>query len=92
MDTFVLGPTNTVTLAPGTVTRLKGALGVNRGVSMLNIGPGTVYLRVDDDPSVGDEYSIELPPGFGLNEVSIEGSQGVGAISDAPAKLSVVVA
>jgi hypothetical protein len=90
MATVILGNFNTVSLAAGTVARLKGPLGMNRAIAVLNIGPGTVFLRADDDPAVGDQFSLRLPPGFGLNEVPVDAS-GIGVISDGVAKLSVAV-
>lgn len=71
--------------------RLKGALGTNRHVDILNLGPGNVFLRADLDPTVGDVFSLILPPNWAVNDVAVDGTQGIGAIPDAAAKISVTV-
>lgn len=47
-------------------------------VNVLNLGPGNVYIRADDDPADGDPQSETLPPGHADNLILVpDGPQGL---------------
>lgn len=94
MSDISLGPFNTLAISAGTVYRLRGATGAsgsNRPLDLLNIGPGTIYLRADLDPTLSDPYSLQLPAGWAVNDLITDGLIGLGVIADANTKISVKV-
>jgi hypothetical protein len=54
---------NTVNLVANTVYELTPPEPNIHSLNLLNLGPGTVYLRANADPSPGDQQSATVPPG-----------------------------
>lgn len=86
-----LKPYNTVTLAATTVYQLVGPGGAGQILNIINLGPGSLYIRADADPSVGDANSFQVPASNTqlLSFPVIRGSNGLRVISDQAGKISV---
>jgi len=91
MPNVTLGPFNTLNITAGTVYRLVGVAGINRPLDLINLGPGTVFLRSDKDPTVTDQNSLQVPANWAINSLITDGRIGLGVIADADTKISVKV-
>lgn len=93
MPTSNLNPSNTLAIAAASgVYRLNVAAGRSGLANVLNLGPGTVYVRSDGtDPTVADVASLALPANMGFNGLSV-GSAGLRVIAGADSTITVQVA
>lgn len=68
---IVLEEFNTITLEEFTVYELHP---IEQGVfsaNVLNLGPGWLYMRENDEPTIGDPKATTLPPGVIDNEIRV---------------------
>lgn len=67
----VLEEFNTITMAEFTIYELhpleEGVFSAN----VLNLGPGWLYMRENDEPTIGDPKATTLPPGAIDNEIRV---------------------
>lgn len=78
MATVELKSHNTVKVAIGEIVRLVTPYAGPYYYNILNLGPGDLYLRYDDDPAPDDPESETLPAGCADNLVVIpEGREGL---------------
>ena len=92
MPDVTVGPFNTIAItAASGVYRLREAGGMSHPIDLLNIGPGSVFLRADLDPVVNDPNSLLLPANTGFNHLMVDGSLGLGIIATADTTISVKV-
>ena len=92
MPDVTVGPFNTVAItAASGVYRLTEAGGRSHPIDLMNVGPGSVFLRADLDPAVNDPNSLLLPANTGINHLVIDGSLGLGVIASADTTISVRV-
>ena len=59
--------------------------------NVMNIGPGWLYMRSNDEPSVGDPHSTMLPPGAIDNQVRVPGRLYVMATDDGMITVRLVI-
>lgn len=53
--------------------------------NVMNLGPSTVYIRADQDPTVGDSLSVTLPPFACDNLILVpEGTDGLRFVAGPP--------
>lgn len=75
---------NTIVLSAGNVYNLTPGFCGPYFYDILNLGPCTVYIRADADPSPGDPASETLPPGFADNLVLVDGVTGLRFLAACP--------
>jgi hypothetical protein len=89
MPDVTLGPSNTIAvLAASGVYRLRGVTPTTMTVNLLNIGPGSIYIRQPQDPAVAGADSRMVPANFFLNGLTIDGQAGLGIVADADTTIS----
>lgn len=83
MPDITLSPQNTVNLTAGTVTRLfiPGGTGLVQAANLMNLGPGTVWVRTGTDPAVNDPKSEKLLANSADNGVQF--ARFIGLIAEA---------
>lgn len=86
---FILSSCNTVELSASTPLRLVAPAAGRYTVNLFNLGPGTLYYRFDGDPAVGDPGCVTLPANMPDNGISIDGTRGIGVISDQGTSISI---
>jgi hypothetical protein len=90
MPDVTLGKYNTVAVtAAAGVYWLKSATGLTMTVNLLNVGPGSIYVREPQAPAVGAADSLPLPANFYLNGLTFDGAIGLGVIAEADTMLGV---
>jgi hypothetical protein len=93
MPNVILGPFNTIAVAAAQgVYRLTGSQGIARTVDVLNVGPGSIYMRADKDPAISDPHALLLPPNWAKSGIIIDGRAGLGIVADADTMISVSAA
>lgn len=76
---------NTITLSGGNVFTLKTPYCGAYYFDILNLGPCTVYIRADADPSPNDPQSETLPPFCADNQVLVpDGTVGLRFVAGPP--------
>lgn len=76
---------NTITLSDGDVWTLKTPFCGAYYYNILNLGPCTVYIRADADPSPNDPESEVLPPYCADNLVTVpDGTKGLRFVAGPP--------
>jgi hypothetical protein len=89
MPNVTLGPYNTIAVAAASgVYHLSGASGFAAPVDVMNLGPGSVYIRSDKDPTVNDPGALALPANWALNGLT---AANLGIIAGADTTISVRV-
>lgn len=90
MPNVTLGSFNTVPIAAASgVYRLKFVGGSSRAVDLMNLGPGSVFIRSDaTDPALNDPNSMQLPANWAANKITVDGSNGLNIIAAADTTLS----
>lgn len=89
MPSVTLAPFNNLTIAAASgVYRLRGSGAFPVTVDLLNVGAGTLYIRVDADPTTSDPLALQLPANWALSQVTVD-SRGLGVIAGADTVLSV---
>jgi hypothetical protein len=82
MPDVTLSTFNTITLTANTVYRLVPLTAGSYYINMLNLGPGTLYIRTEADPSPNDPQSETLPSGLYDNQMPLDSTKGVRILSD----------
>lgn len=92
MPNVTLGTLNTITVAAANgVYRLTFPGGFARKVDLLNTGAGAISVRVDVDPTVNGANTLQIPAGWAVNGINIDGAIGIGVIAAADTTISVRV-
>lgn len=92
MPNVTLGPLNTIAItAASGVYRLTGSTGFTRPVDIMNLGPGTIYIRADADPTAVDPKAIALPANWAMNKFMMDDRIGLGILGAADTLISVRV-
>lgn len=87
MPNVTLGAFNTVAItAASGVYRLAGRAG---SVDVMNLGPGAVYVRTDQDPTVADPNSLQIPANWAVNKLPADANNGLRVIAAADTTISV---
>jgi hypothetical protein len=73
---------NTVALDQDVVYRLVPRASGTYYIDLLNLGPGTLYIRADGDPAPDDPQSETLPAMQYDNEIPVDGVKGLRILSD----------
>lgn len=90
MPDVKLSQFNTVTLLANTVYRLVTGAPTAYSYSVINLGPGILYLRADADPGINDPYSETLPALTADNQIPVaNGIRGLGVLADQAGAISV---
>ena len=89
MPNVVLGTYNTIAItAASGVYRLNWVSGSSRALDLMNLGPGTIFIRADLDPTVDDPRSLEIPANWAINHLDVDGRTGLGLIATADTRVS----
>ena len=83
---------NTLTVVANRADRMITPNPGKYWINIMNLGPGSVWLRADAPPAVSDPRSEELLPMTADNQISIDGSRGLGIIPDANGTVVVRIA
>lgn len=89
MPDITLAPQNTLNLAAGIVSRLflPGGTGLVQAANLMNLGPGTVWVRTGTDPAVNDPNSLKLVANSADN--GLQFARFIGLIAEADAAVVV---
>ena len=92
MPNLTLGSLNTLSIVAASGAYRLLPQGYSRTLHVLNLGPGSIYIRGDaTDPTVGDPLSLKLPSDWAQNDFSVMGGVGLGIIADANTTITVRV-
>jgi len=92
MPDLTLQEFNTFNLTANTVYRLITTLHGNYNYWVMNLGPGTLFLRANGDPSINNAQSETLPALVADNQIPIaDGLRGLGVITDQDGVITVRV-
>lgn len=95
MPNVTLGGFNTLPVAAASGAYRLAYLppGFSRSVDVMNIGPGSIFIRTDGtNPILNDPNALEIPANWAFNNLSVDSTLGLSVIAAADTTISVRMA